>query len=135
MKNHPNDTFTPPLTMEEAQRRRLDANRGIIQIQSQLSFPERRNRDGSPMSAAEYKAWRAKALRKLSECEVELLHVKNWIRSRRTALNSGAAPEDAEEHIGLLLAARRVLVANHDKLDAEAGKLSDAIDSYLQHRG
>ncbi len=135
MKTHPNDRWSPPATMEEAQRRRLEATRSIIQIQSQLSFPERRNSDGTTMSDSERKTWRARALRKLSECEVEVLSVKNWVKSRRIALNSGTAPEDAEEHIVLLLEARKVLVANSDKLGTDAGKLSDAIESYLQHRG
>ena len=36
-----NDDFPEPETMEEAQNRKLEVNRSILQIQSQLSFSER----------------------------------------------------------------------------------------------
>lgn len=129
-----NDDFPEPETMEEAQNRKLEVNRSILQIQSQLSFSERRNRDGSQMTSAERKAWRAKALRKLSECEIELLCLKAWIQKRRTAVNRGDAPEGASDAVALLLHTRKLLVKHGDKLPAELGELSNGIDAYLQHR-
>lgn len=129
--------FTPPQSMSEAKERQLFLTKSVLQIQSQLSFPERRNPDGTTMTRGEHQAWRAKALRKLSEMQIENLSVTRWITERRTsiALNRLTA-EDAPEPVVLLNKARDLLSKHRGKLEGapELKDLLEGLDLYLNHR-
>lgn len=129
--------FTPPESLSEAKERLLVLTKSVLQIQSQLSFPERRNPDGTTMTHGEHASWRAKALRKLSEMQIEATSLRHWITERRVSVAMGRLTGDEYPEPAILLSRARALLSRHrDRLEGvdELGDLLEGIDLYLQHR-
>jgi hypothetical protein len=125
--------FTPPASLEEAERRRVDLANEINDINAQLGD---RNRTilGERVAEKDYWAWRTKAVNAKRYREAELSLLKLWLKEHRVteSIAAAGAEVDPRDPLSLLRAAAAILCGIED-LTTQGRAVRDGIQFYLHH--
>ena len=118
------DTFVPPVSLDDAEARRIFITSEIGSIQTQLGDRDHKDGMGNRMSENDYWAWRKKASWAYQMKLAELRQVNAWIKSANRTAAAAVDPSkgiviDPNDPDKMLVAAYRVLKRLGSEIDLQ----------------
>lgn len=129
--------FSPPASLQDGERQRLELVATLESINGQLGFTEKLAPDGQRFTFEEFRDWRGRCIAAKRHTEAQLRAMKVWIKEQRRARSAAevrSSGYDVRNPLSLLggarVALKRLVVAG--LLTSDEQNLLDGINEFLE---